>query len=61
MGMSGSSEFLQELTLRAFGDLIIKGLLTVATNKLFVGGNSGEEILRNYKRVLQRIAENNLS
>ena len=40
MGMPGSSEFLQELTSRAFGDFIVDGFLTVIADDLFVGGNS---------------------
>ena len=61
MGMPGSSEFLQELTSRVFGDFITEGFLTVIADDLFIGGNTEDEILRNYERVLQRIAENNLS
>ena len=58
--MPGSSEFLQELTSRVFGAFITKGFVTVTASDLFVDGNSKEEILRKYERVLQRIAVNNL-
>ena len=61
MGMPGSPEFSRELTSRVLGDFITEGFLTVIADDLFVGGNSEEEILRNYERVLQRIAENNVS
>ena len=44
MKMPGSSEFLQELTSRVFGDFITEGFLTVIADDLFVGGNSEEEI-----------------
>lgn len=56
MGMPGSSEFLQELTSRVFGDFITERFLTIMADDVFVGGNSEEEILRNYERVLQRLA-----
>ena len=56
MGMPGSSEFLQELTSRVFGDFITERFLTVMADDLFVADNSKEEILRNYERALQRIA-----
>ena len=52
MGMPGSSEFLNELTSRVFGDYISEGFLTV----LFIGANTIPDLLRDYERVLQRIS-----
>ena len=61
MGMPGSSEFLQELTSRVFRVVFAEGFLTVIADDLFVGGNTEDEILHNYERVLKRISENNLT
>ena len=61
MGMPDLLESFQELISRNFGDFITEGSLTVIEDDLFISGNSEEEILRNYERVLQPIAENNLS
>ena len=61
MGMPGSSEFLNELTSRVFGDYITEGFLTVIHDDLFIGANTIPDLLRDYERVLRRISENNLT
>ncbi|XP_066914575.1 uncharacterized protein [Clytia hemisphaerica] len=61
MGMPGSSEFLNELTSRVFGDYITGGFLIVIHYYLFIGAYTIPDLLRDYEMVLQRISENNLT
>ena len=61
MGMPGSSEHLQELTSRVFGDFIQERFVLVLADDLHIGGNSIDELYYNWHRVLQRISENNLT
>ena len=61
MGMPGSSEILQELTSRVFGDLLAEGILLILADDLFIGGNTIEEMLYRWEVVLQRLSENNLT
>ena len=61
MGMPGSSEHLQELTSRVFGDFVQEGFVLVLADDLHVCGNSIAELYNNWHRVLQRISENNLT
>ena len=51
MGMPGSSEFLNELTSRVFGDYITEGFLTVIHDDLFIGANIIPDLIRDYERV----------
>eukprot|EP00111_Clytia_hemisphaerica_P011974 TCONS_00035180-protein len=60
MGMPGSSEHLQELMCRIFGDLIQQGIVIILADDVHVVGNTIEELLENWKRVLQRLSQNNL-
>ena len=48
MGMPGSSEYLQELTARVFGDFMQEGFLALIADDLFVGGVTVDEILYNW-------------
>ena len=61
MGMPGSSEFLQELTSRVFGDFAQEGFLIVIADDMFLGGNTIPELFTNWSRVLHRLRENNLT
>jgi len=61
MGMPGSSEYLQELTSRVFGDLVEKGIVSIVADDLFVGGNTVDEIYNHWFVVLSRLQENNLT
>ena len=61
MGMPGSSEFLQELTSRVFGDLVKEGIVSIIADDLFVGGNTVDEIFNHWLIVLSRLQENNLT
>ena len=59
--MPGASEYLQEVTSRVFGDFIQEGFLVVVADDMFIGGNSIEELIANWLRILQRLRENNLT
>ena len=61
MGMPVSSEYLQELISRAFGDFMQEGFLVTIADALLIGANSIAELLHNWSRVLHRIQENNLT
>lgn len=61
MGMPGSSEYLQELTSRVFGDLMQEGFVTMITDDLFVGANTITNLLQHWTKVLKRMQENNLT
>jgi len=61
MGMPGSSEYLQELTSRVFGDFAQEGFLVVIADDIFIGSDTIHRILNNWSRVLQQLKENNLT
>lgn len=60
MGMPGSSENLDELMTRIIGDLMHEGSVTKIADDIYVGGNSANELLDNWRRLLQLFKENNL-
>jgi len=55
MGMPGSSEYLQKLTSRVFGDLMQEGFVTMIADDLFIGGNTMVDLCNNWSRVLERM------
>ncbi len=61
MGMPGSSEVLHGLTSRILGDYVQEGFVIAIDDDIFVGGNTVNEILTNWAKVLERFAINNLS
>ena len=61
MGMPGSSEYLQELMCRVLGDFVEEGFVVLIADDIHVCGNTEEEILNNWSRVLERLSANNLS
>ena len=61
MGMPGSSEYLQELLQRICGDFLQEGWLLLNHDDMFLGGNTFEEILSNWYRLLLRLRENNIT
>ena len=61
MGMPGSSEYLHELMSRVLGDFVQEGFVILLADDIHVCGNSEEEILFNWERVLERLSANNLS
>lgn len=61
MGMPGSSEYLQELTARVFGDFMQEGFVTMIADDLFVGANTIDKLSDNWNKVLDRMQKNNLT
>ena len=52
MGMPGSKTALEELMCRVLGDLIQDGSVAKLADDLYCGGNTPEELLLNFKKVL---------
>ena len=52
MGMPGSETALEELMCRVLGDLLEEGVVAKIADDLYCGGNTPEELLQNWKRVL---------
>ena len=61
MGMPGSSEYLQELLSRVFGDFLQEGFVILIADDIHVCGNTVDELLTNWSRVLHRMQRNNLN
>ena len=57
MGMPGSETCLKELMSRILGDLIQEGYVAKIADDLYVGGNSPEEVLHNWRRVLSLLQQ----
>jgi hypothetical protein len=60
MGMPGSETCLEELMCRVLGDLVQEGCVAKIADDLYCGGNSPEEALTNWTRVLDALHRNNL-
>lgn len=60
MGMPGSETALEELMCRVLGDLLQEGVVAKLADDLYCGGNSPEELLKNWVRVLAALHKNNL-
>ena len=60
MGMPGSSEWLDELCSRVMGDLLMKRVVLIIADDMFVGGKTIEELLKNWSLLLATLARNNL-
>ena len=52
MGMPGSETALEELMCRVLGDLRQEGIVAKLADDLYCGGNTHEELLQNWRRVL---------
>ena len=61
MGMSGSTEYLQELTARVFGDFMQEGWIVIIADYIFIGANIIQELIYRWELVLQRLKVNNLT
>ena len=61
MGMPGSSEYLQELTSRVFGDFLQEGFIVIIADDLFIGGTTISSLVSNWAHVLGRLKDNNLT
>ena len=60
MGMPGSETALEELMCRVLGDLLQDGIVAKIADDLYCGACSVEELLINWKRLLQALQKNNL-
>ena len=60
MGMPGSETALEELMCRILGDLVTEGCVTKIADDLYCGGDTPEELLYNWERVLCRLDECNM-
>ena len=60
MGMSGSLEYLQELTSLVFGDFLQEGFMAVIREDINTFGNTTDELFHNWHRIPQQIQLNNL-
>ena len=55
MGMPGSETALEELMCRVLGHLLEEGIVAKIADDLYCGGNSPQELLQNWKKVLQAL------
>ena len=60
MGMPGSETCLEELMSRILGDMLQEGCVAKIADDLFVGGDTPDEALVNWGRVLALLKRNNL-
>ena len=60
MGMPGSENALEEVMCRILGPLVQDGSVAKITDDLYSGGNTPQELLYNWKRVLQALHKCNL-
>jgi len=60
MGMPGSETCLEELMSRVLGELIQEGIVAKLADDLYCGGDTPEELLTNWERVLNAMQDNNL-
>lgn len=60
MGMPGSETALEELMCRVLGDLLEEGVVVKLADDLYCGGNSPEDLLNNWTRVLAALQKCNL-
>ena len=55
MGMPGSETALEELTCRVLGDLLEEGVVAKIADDLYCVGNTPQELLDNWRKVLQAL------
>lgn len=60
MGMPGSTEHLDELMSRVLGELMQEGICVKLADDLYTGGDTLEDLLDNWERILQCFEKNNL-
>ena len=61
MGMPGSEVALEELMCRVLGDLLQEGIVVKLADDLYCGGSTPENLLHNWKRILQALHFSGLS
>ena len=60
MGMPGSETALEELMFRVLGNCIQDGIVAKLADDLYCGGNTLDELLSNWKRVLDALQKSSL-
>ena len=60
MGLPGVEVALEELTCLLLGDLVEQGIVAKLADDLFIGGNTPEELYRNFETVLSRFLAANI-
>ena len=55
LGMPGSETALEELMSRVLGDLLEEGIVAKIADDLYCGGNSSDELLQNWTKVLRAL------
>ena len=60
MGMPGSETALEELMCRILGDQLTEGGVTKLADDIYCGGDTPEEAMREWERVLQSLQDNGL-
>lgn len=60
MGMPGSETALEELMCRVLGDLLLEGTVAKIADDLYCGGNTPNELLKNWRKVLSALYNCNL-
>ena len=61
MGLPGTETALEELTCLVLGDLVMLGFVSKLADDLYIGGDTETELLQNFRLVLHRLQENNLT
>ena len=60
MGMPGSETTLEEVMSRVLGSCMLEGYMAKVADDMYVGGNSIEDLLRNWRKVLDLLDKANL-
>jgi len=60
MGMPGSKTALEELMYRILGDLLQKGIVCKLADELYCGGDTPEQLIHNWRRVLAALDNSNI-
>lgn len=55
MGMPGSEMALEELTCRVLGHFVQEGVVAKIADDLYCGGNTQQELINNWERVLDAL------
>ena len=58
--MPGSETALEELMCRVLGDLLQEGIVCKLVDDLYCGGNTPEQLLHNWRRVLAALDTSNI-
>lgn len=61
MGMPGSETALEELTCRVLGHLVQEGIVAKIADDLYCGGNTPEQLIHNWERVLDALQKSSLN